>query len=120
MTFLFTANNKATPPDIRPVSPQTTSEKIADCVVVFDEREGELLNGLKLVNFVVWRRRMNDTFYVTAPNRSVVISYANREMGQYTVLRPVDDNETKLYLRLEGRLGDAILDAFKQWLGSQQ
>ena len=92
MTIKITQNDKGSP-----------AGKLADAELHFSEGP---LDGLKLVGFSIWERRVGSGRSVTFPSRSYAV---NGERRSFALLRPLSDTTQQSKLR------EVILDAFQEY-----
>jgi hypothetical protein len=92
MVIKITPNDKGTP-----------AGKLADAEMHFEQGE---LQGLKLVGFAVWERRIGPGRNVTFPSRAFSV---NGERRSYALLRPLADTAG------QDRVRDAILHAYAEF-----
>jgi hypothetical protein len=91
MTIKFTPNDKGSP-----------AGKLADAELHFSEGP---LDGLKLIGFAVWERRVGNGRNVTFPSRQYQV---NGEKRTFALLRPIVD------VTAQDRLRALILEAFQE------
>jgi hypothetical protein len=92
MTIKIVSNEKGNPPG-----------KLADVELHFDTAEG-VLEGLKLIGFAIWERRMGGR-NVTFPARQYSV---NGERRSFALLRPVADAAA------QDRIRELILSAYAE------
>lgn len=92
MTIKFAPNDKGNPPG-----------KLADAELHFDDGP---LEGLKLIGFSVWERRVGTGRNVTFPARQYQV---NGERRNFALLRPIVDTTAQEKLR------ELILTAFQEY-----
>ena len=92
MTIKFTPNDKGSP-----------AGKLADVELHFNEGP---LDGLKLIGFSVWERRVGNGRNVTFPARQYSV---NGEKRTFSLLRPIVD------VTAQDRLRELILAAFQEY-----
>jgi hypothetical protein len=88
----FTPNDKGNPPG-----------KLADAELHFTEG---VLDGLKLIGFAVWERRVGNGRNVTFPARQYSV---NGERRSFALLRPITD------MASQDRLRELILEAYAEF-----
>ena len=88
----ITPNDKGNPPG-----------KLAEAELHFTDGP---LEGLKLIGFSVWERRVGNGRNVTFPARSYVV---NGDRRSFALLRPIVDSTAQAKLR------DLILEAFQEY-----
>jgi hypothetical protein len=91
VTIKFTPNDKGNPPG-----------KLADAELHFGDGP---LEGLKLIGFSVWERRVGNGRNVTFPARSYSV---NGERRNFALLRPIVD------VTAQEKLRELILEAFQE------
>jgi len=92
MTVKILPNEKGNPPG-----------KLADAELHFSDG---VLEGLKLIGFVIWERRTGIGRNVTFPARQYSV---NGERRSFALLRPITD------VTAQDRIRWAILDAYTHW-----
>jgi hypothetical protein len=92
MTVKITPNDKGSP-----------AGKLADAELHFSDGP---LEGLKLVGFAVWERRVGNGRNVTFPARSYSV---NGERRSFALLRPIVDTTAQSKIR------EVILEAFQEY-----
>jgi len=92
VTIKFAPNDKGNPPG-----------KLADAELHFDDGP---LEGLKLIGFSVWERRVGTGRNVTFPARQYQV---NGERRNFALLRPIVDTTAQEKLR------ELILTAFQEY-----
>ena len=92
LTIRITPNDKGNPPG-----------KLADAEIHFTEGP---LDGLKLIGFSVWERRVGNGRNVTFPARQYAI---NGERRSFALLRPIVDTTA------QNKLRELILDAYQEY-----
>ena len=92
MNIKITPNDKGNPPG-----------KLADAELHFTEGP---LDGLKLIGFSIWERRVGNGRNVTFPARQYSV---NGERRAFALLRPIVDAAAQTRVR------DLILDAYQQY-----
>jgi len=92
MTIKFTPNDKGSP-----------AGKLADVELHFNDGP---LDGLKLIGFSVWERRVGNGRNVTFPARQYSV---NGEKRTFALLRPIVD------VTAQDRLRGLILTAFQEY-----
>jgi hypothetical protein len=92
MTIRITPNEKGTP-----------AGKLADAELHFSDGP---LDGLKLMGFSIWERRVGNGRNVTFPARQYAV---NGERRTFALLRPIVDSTQQSKLR------DLILEAFQEF-----
>jgi|SRR5438034_11145462 len=92
MTIKITQNDKGSP-----------AGKLADAELHFSEGP---LDGLKLVGFSIWERRVGSGRSVTFPSRSYAV---NGERRSFALLRPITD------VTMQDKLRALILEAFQEF-----
>ena len=92
MTVKILPNEKGNPPG-----------KLADAELHFSDG---VLEGLKLIGFVIWERRTGNGRNVTFPARQYSV---NGERRSFALLRPVTD------VTAQKRVREAILEAYAHW-----
>jgi len=83
------------------------ADLIADVEVVFEESEGPLLAGLKLVGLGLWRQ--GDEIRVTLPSRRVQATEPGAKDWSYDFLRAEDGPEAAQRIR---EFRKTVLDAY--------
>ncbi len=91
MTIKFTPNDKGNPPG-----------KLAEAELHFSDGP---LEGLKLIGFAIWERRVGNGRNVTFPARSYSV---NGERRSFSLLRPIVDASA------QERIREMILAAFQE------
>ena len=94
MIIRITPNDKGHPPG-----------KLADAELHFSEGP---LDGLKLIGFSIWDRRVGSGRNVTFPARQYAV---NGERRTFALLRPIVDSGA------QGKLRELILEAFHEYEG---
>ena len=89
MTVRIIANTKQNPPG-----------KLADAELHFSEGA---LEGLKLIGFAVWERRVGGGRNVTFPARQYIV---NGDRRNFSLLRPIGDSTA------QDRIRNAVLQAY--------
>ncbi len=92
MTIRITPNDKGTP-----------AGKLADAELHFSDGP---LDGLKLIGFSIWERRVGNGRNVTFPARQYAV---NGERRTFALLRPIVDSTQQSKLR------ELILEAFQEY-----
>jgi hypothetical protein len=92
MTIRITPNDKGTP-----------AGKLADAELHFSDGP---LDGLKLIGFSIWERRVGNGRNVTFPARQYAV---NGERRTFALLRPIVDSTQQSKLR------EQILEAFQEF-----
>ena len=92
MTIRITPNDKGTP-----------AGKLADAELHFSDGP---LDGLKLIGFSIWERRVGNGRNVTFPARQYAV---NGERRTFALLRPIVDSTQQSKLR------ELILEAFQEF-----
>lgn len=92
MVVKITPNDKGNPPG-----------KLADAELHFTEG---VLDGLKLIGFAIWERRVGTGRNVTFPARQYSV---NGERRSFALLRPITD------MTSQERLRELILDAYAEF-----
>lgn len=92
MVVKFTPNDKGNPPG-----------KLADAELHFTEG---VLDGLKLIGFAIWERRVGNGRNVTFPARQYSV---NGERRSFALLRPIAD------MTSQDRLRELILEAYTEF-----
>lgn len=92
MVVKFTPNDKGNPPG-----------KLADAELHFTEG---VLDGLKLIGFAIWERRVGNGRNVTFPARQYSV---NGERRSFALLRPITD------MTSQDRLRELILEAYAEF-----
>ena len=92
MTVKILPNEKGNPPG-----------KLADAELYFTDG---VLEGLKLIGFVIWERRTGNGRNVTFPARQYSV---NGERRSFALLRPITD------VTAQERIRETILDAYAHW-----
>ena len=92
MIVKIVPNNKGNPPG-----------KLADAELHFTEGP---LQGLKLIGFGIWKRRIGTGRNVTFPARQYSV---NGERRSFTLLRPIVDADA------QSRVKDLVLDAYREY-----
>ena len=92
MVVKFTPNDKGNPPG-----------KLADAELHFTEG---VLEGLKLIGFAIWERRVGNGRNVTFPARQYSV---NGERRSFALLRPIAD------MTSQDRLRELILEAYTEF-----
>jgi hypothetical protein len=92
MTIRITPNDKGTP-----------AGKLADAELHFSDGP---LDGLKLIGFSIWERRVGNGRNVTFPARQYAV---NGERRTFALLRPIVDSTQQSKLR------ELILEAFAEF-----
>jgi hypothetical protein len=77
--------------------------KLADAEIHFDDHDTRELQGLKLIGFSLWERRIGNGRNVTFPARSYSV---NGERRSFALLRPIVDTTSQDAIR------QAVLDAY--------
>ena len=91
-TIKITPNDKGNPPG-----------KLADAEIHFSE---SVLDGLKLIGFSIWERRIGGGRNVTFPARTYSV---NGERRSFALLRPIADATA------QDRIRDLILEAYAEY-----
>jgi hypothetical protein len=91
LTIKITPNDKGNPPG-----------KLADAELHFSEGP---LQGLKLIGFAVWERRVGNGRNVTFPSRQYQV---NGERRIFSLLRPIVDSTA------QDKIRELILDAYQE------
>ena len=91
LTIKITPNDKGNPPG-----------KLADAELHFNEGP---LQGLKLIGFSVWERRVGNGRNVTFPSRQYQV---NGERRTFSLLRPIVDSTA------QDKIRELILDAYQE------
>ena len=91
LTIKITPNDKGNPPG-----------KLADAELHFTEGP---LQGLKLMGFSVWERRVGNGRNVTFPSRQYQV---NGERRTFSLLRPIVDSTA------QDKIRELILDAYQE------